>query len=65
MTIVSIETAITIKCSFVIETDISKEIWILLQCPKCPFTKLNSQSAIILTTFLYQIDVIKMVLYGL
>ena len=31
MTIVSIEIAIAMKCSFVIETDISKEIWILLQ----------------------------------
>jgi len=55
MIIMPIEIAIIMKCSFVIETDISKEIWILLQCSKCPFTKLNSQSAIILTTFLYQI----------
>jgi len=38
MTIASIETAIAMKCSFVTETDIPKEIWILLQCTKCPST---------------------------
>jgi len=52
------------KCCFVIETDIPKEIWILLQCTKWPSTKLNSQSTIILTQFLYQVDVVKMKSYG-
>jgi len=55
MNIVSIEIA-TAKCSFVIKTDIPKEIWILLQCTECPPIKLHSQSAIILSQFLYQID---------
>jgi len=59
MTIVSIETAM--KYSFITKTDIpKKKIWILLQYTKCPSTKLNSQSAIILTQF--QIDVVRMVL---
>jgi len=61
MTIVSIETVIAIKCSFVTKTDIPKEIWILLHCIECPSTNLNSQSAIILTQFL----LIRMILYGL
>jgi len=56
MTIVSIETAIVMKYSFT-ETNISKEIWILFQCTECPSIKLNSQSAIILTQFLYQVVV--------
>jgi len=46
MTIVSIETAIAIKCSFVTETDNPKEIWIL---HRVLIYKMNSQSAIIFT----------------
>jgi len=57
MTIVSIETVIAMKCSFVTEMNIPKEIWILLQCTKYPSTKLSFQSAIILIQFLHQIDV--------
>jgi len=44
------------KCSFVTETDIPKEIF-----SNTLSTKLNSQSAIILTQFLYQV-VVRMVL---
>jgi len=54
MTIVSIEAVIAMKCSFVTETNIPKETWILLQCTECP-SKLNSQSAIILIQFLYHL----------
>jgi len=54
MTIISIETAITIKCSFVTKTDIPKEMYSVSM--HCSSTKLNSQFTIILTQFLYQVD---------
>jgi len=40
MTIVSIEIAIAMKCSFVTETDIPKKIWIL-QCTNVPIHKIE------------------------
>jgi len=60
---------IAMKCNFVTETDISKKYINSPPIHRMPFTKLNSQSAIFLTQFLYQVDVeddiLQMILYGL
>jgi len=52
MTIVSIETAIVMKCSFITETDILKKIWILLQYTESSPTKLNSLQSFSLNSYM-------------
>jgi len=55
MIIVSIKIANAMKCNFVTKTDIQKNFGFCSNAPS-PSTKLNSQSGIILTQFLYQGD---------
>jgi len=57
---VSIETTIVMKCNFVTETDILKKIGF---CSNESSYKIKL-SAIILTQFLYEVDVVRMIYYG-